>query len=82
MWLGSIWGGLPHFALFCVVLHSKGRHSGTPNYDWHFFECGNSQHVQLHMSALEKGGVHTDVVNLVKSPSSEKTLKYLCIDQI
>lgn len=53
-WLGSIWAGLPPEIKLCAVPHSKKCHSGILKYDWHHFECGNSQHVQPHVVALEE----------------------------
>lgn len=83
-WLGSIWAGSLHLTILCAVLHSKECHSGVGKYDWHFFECGNSQHIRPHVSALGArrcGCLCTSVFTLMKWPSSQKTLKCLWKDQ-
>lgn len=54
---GKIWAESPHLTILCEVPHSKECHSSILKYDWHFFECRNSQHVQPHVVSLWEDGV-------------------------
>lgn len=73
---GSIWAESPHWTILCAVPHSKECQSGTLKYDWHFLECGNSQHVQSHVVAWwgQCGCVCTAALSLATSPVPLKRL--------